>query len=332
MSASTSRARRAAERGGVTAGRRSRAATSRSCRRRRDTNLGRSSKSLVTTKTQGVAAFRWERSPDSSIRANPRRGRWTFAAARGRRRPARRARSASARSPKPSSRKNWPPDMSGARGGDVVLMSGNLWLKLSVDGGKTFTDLDFTKIFAAGHRLRRLGRRPGHPLHSGDRLLRSVCSVVQRYGHAGEPQCREDRAREPGRSQEILGRQAGVVAAMGLHAGYVRARHVMDGFSRPDLRQGFPARQHQRLRRQDRQAVLRTAARRHGRGEGLELPVRFHRRCEHPHWLACTERDRQRVLLGAARRQLAHAHLLFGRRRPELRVARARSAELAARR
>jgi hypothetical protein len=44
---------------------------------------------------------------------------------------------------------NWPPDMSGARGGDVVLMSGNLWLKLSVDGGKTFTDLDFTAIFAA---------------------------------------------------------------------------------------------------------------------------------------------------------------------------------------
>ena len=27
-------------------------------------------------------------------------------------------------------------------------MSGNLWLKLSVDGGKTFADLDFTKIFA----------------------------------------------------------------------------------------------------------------------------------------------------------------------------------------
>jgi hypothetical protein len=44
--------------------------------------------------------------------------------------------------------KNWPPDMSGARGGDVVLMSGNLWLKLSVDGGKTFTDLDFTTVFA----------------------------------------------------------------------------------------------------------------------------------------------------------------------------------------
>jgi hypothetical protein len=44
---------------------------------------------------------------------------------------------------------NWPPDMSGARGGDVVLMSGNLWLKLSVDGGKSFIDLDFTKIFAA---------------------------------------------------------------------------------------------------------------------------------------------------------------------------------------
>ena len=43
----------------------------------------------------------------------------------------------------------WPPDMSGAKGGDVVLMSGNLWLKLSVDGGKIFTDLDFTKLFAA---------------------------------------------------------------------------------------------------------------------------------------------------------------------------------------
>lgn len=43
----------------------------------------------------------------------------------------------------------WPPDMSGAKGGDVVVMSGNLWLKLSVDGGKTFTDLDFTKVFDA---------------------------------------------------------------------------------------------------------------------------------------------------------------------------------------
>ena len=43
----------------------------------------------------------------------------------------------------------WPPDMSGAKAGDVVLMSGNLWLKLSVDGGKTFTDIDFTKVFAA---------------------------------------------------------------------------------------------------------------------------------------------------------------------------------------
>lgn len=42
----------------------------------------------------------------------------------------------------------WPPDMSGAKSGDVVLMSGNLWLKLSVDGGKTFTDLDFTKVFS----------------------------------------------------------------------------------------------------------------------------------------------------------------------------------------
>jgi hypothetical protein len=42
----------------------------------------------------------------------------------------------------------WPPDSSGAKGGDVVVMSGNLWLKLSVDSGKTFKDLDFTKIFA----------------------------------------------------------------------------------------------------------------------------------------------------------------------------------------
>jgi hypothetical protein len=43
----------------------------------------------------------------------------------------------------------WPPDMSGAKAGDVVVMSGNLWLKLSVDGGKSFTDVDFTKVFAA---------------------------------------------------------------------------------------------------------------------------------------------------------------------------------------
>jgi hypothetical protein len=43
----------------------------------------------------------------------------------------------------------WPPDMSGAKAGDVVVMSGNLWLKLSMDGGKTFTDVDFTKVFAA---------------------------------------------------------------------------------------------------------------------------------------------------------------------------------------
>lgn len=42
---------------------------------------------------------------------------------------------------------NWPPDMSGAKGGDVVLMSGNLWLKISVDSGKTFTDIDWTKLF-----------------------------------------------------------------------------------------------------------------------------------------------------------------------------------------
>ncbi|HVI87560.1 MAG TPA: hypothetical protein VM659_04610 [Dongiaceae bacterium] len=42
----------------------------------------------------------------------------------------------------------WPPDMSGAKNGDVVLMSGNLWLRLSLDGGQTFTDLDFTKVFA----------------------------------------------------------------------------------------------------------------------------------------------------------------------------------------
>jgi hypothetical protein len=43
----------------------------------------------------------------------------------------------------------WPPDMSGAKAGNVVLMTGNLWLKLSTDGGNSFTDLDFTAIFAA---------------------------------------------------------------------------------------------------------------------------------------------------------------------------------------
>jgi hypothetical protein len=43
----------------------------------------------------------------------------------------------------------WPPDTTGAKAGDVVLMSGNLWFKLSLDGGKTFTDIDFTTVFAA---------------------------------------------------------------------------------------------------------------------------------------------------------------------------------------
>jgi hypothetical protein len=42
----------------------------------------------------------------------------------------------------------WPPDMSGAKSGDVVIMSGNLWLKLSLDGGQTFSDLAFTDLFA----------------------------------------------------------------------------------------------------------------------------------------------------------------------------------------
>ena len=43
----------------------------------------------------------------------------------------------------------FPPDMSGATAGQIVLMTGNLWLKLSVDGGSSFVDLDFTKVFAA---------------------------------------------------------------------------------------------------------------------------------------------------------------------------------------
>ena len=42
----------------------------------------------------------------------------------------------------------WPPDMSGAKAGDVVVMSGNLWLKVSFDAGKTFSDLKFTDLFA----------------------------------------------------------------------------------------------------------------------------------------------------------------------------------------
>lgn len=42
----------------------------------------------------------------------------------------------------------WPPDMTGAKAGDIVLMAGNLWFKLSTDAGKTFTDVDFTKVFA----------------------------------------------------------------------------------------------------------------------------------------------------------------------------------------
>lgn len=42
----------------------------------------------------------------------------------------------------------WPPDMTGAKAADVVLMAGNLWFKLSTDGGKTFTGIDFTKVFS----------------------------------------------------------------------------------------------------------------------------------------------------------------------------------------
>ena len=62
----------------------------------------------------------------------------------------------------------WPPDMSGAKGGDVVVMSGNLWLKLSVDGGKTFTDLDFTKLFAADKT---------YGAWSGDQVIHYVPSI-----------------------------------------------------------------------------------------------------------------------------------------------------------
>ncbi len=118
---------------------------------------------------------------------------------------------------------NWPPDMSGARGGDVVLMSGNLWLKLSVDGARR-SPTSTSPRSSLRTRLWRLGRRSGHPLHSGDRLLRAVCSVVQRQGQPGEPNIVKIAAGEPGGSQEVLGRQAGMVAAMGLHAGYLRAR------------------------------------------------------------------------------------------------------------
>ena len=43
--------------------------------------------------------------------------------------------------------KGFPPDMSGASGSDVVMMSGNTWAAYSTDSGATFTALDPTTIF-----------------------------------------------------------------------------------------------------------------------------------------------------------------------------------------
>ena len=43
--------------------------------------------------------------------------------------------------------KGFPPDLSGASGRDVVMMSGNTWAAYSTDGGVTFTTLDPTTIF-----------------------------------------------------------------------------------------------------------------------------------------------------------------------------------------
>ena len=111
--------------------------------------------------------------------------------------------------------KNWPPDMSGARGGDVVLMSGNLWLKLSVDGGKTFTDLDFTKIFAAD---------TVYGGWAGDQVIHYIPAIdcfvlyVQSFKGTGTQANRnvvKIAHREPGRPQEVLGWQAGVVGGNG---------------------------------------------------------------------------------------------------------------------
>ncbi len=45
--------------------------------------------------------------------------------------------------------KGWyPPDMSGATAGDVVIMSGNNFVVISLDKGKTFIDIDESTIFA----------------------------------------------------------------------------------------------------------------------------------------------------------------------------------------
>ena len=45
--------------------------------------------------------------------------------------------------------KGWyPPDMSGATAGDVVIMSGNNFVVISMDRGKTFIDIDESTIFA----------------------------------------------------------------------------------------------------------------------------------------------------------------------------------------
>jgi hypothetical protein len=118
-------------------------ATSRSCRRKKDIRIGPSSKSPGMTKTK-AAGFRWEHSLDSSIHANPRQSpglsyrSWTDAA--------RRSRPVGFRTfTKPSCAKlaTGYGRRSGRRRRADVRQS---LAELSVDGGTTSTDLDFTKI------------------------------------------------------------------------------------------------------------------------------------------------------------------------------------------
>ena len=171
-------------------------------------------------------------------------------------------------------------------GGDVVVMSGNLWLKLSVDGGKTFTDVDFTKVFAADKTYGGwAGDQVIHYVPQIDCFVLYVQSSVGAKGTANaEQERRQGRARQPGRPEEVQGRQGGLAAPVGLHVRRLRAQRL-DGLPRPQLRRRLPLPQHQRVHahvrqrgqgegRVRRQAVLRAAAEGAAGRHRLQLLVR----------------------------------------------------------
>ena len=172
--------------------------------------------------------------------------------------------------------------MSGARGGDVVLMSGNLWLKLSVDGGKTFTDLDFTKIFA---------QDTVYGGWAGDQVIHYIPAIdcfvlyVQSFKGTGT-QANRNVVKIAIASQADLKKFSG-----GKQAWWRQWDFTPDTFGLgtswmdfPDLTYGkdFLHVNTNVFVGKTGKLFYRAAARRHGRGEGLELPVRLHRRRERP--------------------------------------------------